>query len=198
MTDEKLDRRVQRTRRSLRDALIALIDEQGFSAITVQDITNRADINRVTFYFHYRDKEDLLYQILNDLYSELDAKTQSATTLEDWNRLDIRYGFQHIHEYADLYRALWSEKGLLSFLGRLMDSVAHLDMQAEQARLPDHAQPKIPIEIIEHYCAGAFIGLSRWWIQNGSTYTAEQMAEMYYQISRHGGAWALGLQEPSS
>ena len=198
MPDEKLDRRVARTRRLLREALIALIQEKGFSTLTVQDITDRADINRVTFYFHYKDKEDLLYHVLNEMYSELDEKAQAAETLEAWNQLDALHGFQHIAEYADLYRALWSKKGMLSFLGRLIDLLAHTSMKAEQARLQVDVQSPIPLEIFEYYCAGAFVGLSRWWLEHETAYSAEQMADMYYQIALKGGAWAMGVDKSAS
>jgi AcrR family transcriptional regulator len=58
--DEQVDRRVQRTRALLRDALMSLIAEKGYRAITVQNIIDRANLGRSTFYAHYQDKEDLL------------------------------------------------------------------------------------------------------------------------------------------
>jgi len=195
MTDEKLDRRIQKTRRVLRDALIALIRERGYAALTVHDITERADINRVTFYFHYQDKDDLLYHVMNDLYSELDQRAQVEQSLEAWNRADALYGFEHIAAYRDLYQALWNEKGLLSFIGRMLDTFAHSAMHAELERLPPDTQPPIPIEIAEHFCAGAFLGMSRWWLRHGSAYSAEQMAEMYIEIAKRGGMWALGVDQ---
>lgn len=198
MSDIKLDRRVRRTRQQLRDALIALISEKGFSAITVQDITDRADVNRVTFYFHYKDKEDLLFQILQDMYDELEAKTTSAKTLEEWSRLDALYTFQHMNQYADLYRALWSENGLLSFLGRLIDYMADSSLEADSSRLPEGVTPPYPLELVEHFYAGAFMGLARWWIKHGTDYTAEQMADIYSQLETHTGLWAVGLGDQES
>ena len=59
MSDEKTDRRIQRTRELLRKALMELIDEKGYDAVTIQDITERANLGRTTFYLHYQSKEDL-------------------------------------------------------------------------------------------------------------------------------------------
>lgn len=60
MSDKQLDRRVRRTRRALQDSLTSLILEKGYDAVTVEDITDRADLGRTTFYLHYKDKEELL------------------------------------------------------------------------------------------------------------------------------------------
>lgn len=60
----KLDPRVVRTRQQLREALVSLIEEKGFDALTVQDITDRAELNRATFYLHYQDKQELLVKRL--------------------------------------------------------------------------------------------------------------------------------------
>jgi len=60
MKTERVDRRVQRTRQLLNEALMSLIVEKGYEAITVQDIIDRANLGRSTFYAHYQDKEDLL------------------------------------------------------------------------------------------------------------------------------------------
>ena len=60
MTDQKMDRRVQRTRQLLDDALIAQILEKGYDKITVQNIVDQANVGRSTFYAHYLDKDALM------------------------------------------------------------------------------------------------------------------------------------------
>jgi AcrR family transcriptional regulator len=64
---DKRDRRIERTRRTLREALIALILERGWDDISVQDVCNRADVGRSTFYTHFADKEELLVGGFDDL-----------------------------------------------------------------------------------------------------------------------------------
>src|SRR5512139_3713844 len=75
---KKIDPRVIRTRQLLRDALVSLIAEKGFDAITVQDIADRATLNRATFYLHYQDKHDLLINSLHDAIDELMADIGST------------------------------------------------------------------------------------------------------------------------
>ncbi len=76
---EKLDRRVSRTRRRIRQAFEQLLAEKGFNALTVQDITERAEINRATFYAHYPDKYALLKETMREAFrAELEKRTLSA------------------------------------------------------------------------------------------------------------------------
>ena len=71
MATKKVDRRIQRTRRLLQDALITLILEKGYDKITVQDIIDEANVGRSTFYAHYLDKDDLMASSLELLRAEL-------------------------------------------------------------------------------------------------------------------------------
>ena len=71
MAKPKQDRRVQRTLKLLKEALIELILEKGYDSVTVQDITDRANLGRATFYFHYKDKDELLVEMLDEVVNEL-------------------------------------------------------------------------------------------------------------------------------
>lgn len=79
-TPTRQDRRVQRTRRHLREALMQLILERGYDAVTIEDITERADLGRTTFYLHYRDKEELLLESIEataqELYQQINPSRQ--------------------------------------------------------------------------------------------------------------------------
>ncbi|MEJ2354006.1 MAG: TetR/AcrR family transcriptional regulator, partial [Anaerolineales bacterium] len=71
MKKERVDRRVQRTRQLLNDALMSLIVEKGYDSITVQNIIDRANLGRSTFYAHYQDKDDLLLSGIEDVVHSL-------------------------------------------------------------------------------------------------------------------------------
>ena len=66
----KTDRRIQRTRQFLRTALLELIKEKGYDAISIEEITERANVGRATFYLHYKDKEDLLLEEFREMANE--------------------------------------------------------------------------------------------------------------------------------
>src|ERR1051326_8767622 len=82
LTAPKEDRRIQRTRQLLRDSLMALIVERGFSDLSIQDITDRANVSRTTFYLHYRDKDELLFNSIQEMYQELISTAISSITRE--------------------------------------------------------------------------------------------------------------------
>jgi AcrR family transcriptional regulator len=195
MTDQRLDRRVQRTRALLRDALFELIHEKGYSAITIQDITDRANLNRVTFYFHYKDKDDLLFNVMQDLYNVLTASQPPTYSLHEWARQDALYTFRHVQEYAHLYKVLLSEKGSLLLVGRLMDYFAEAGLEKAREIIPPDAALPLPLEVVEHFYAGAFFGLVRWWILHDMPHTPETMAEMCHRLETNSGLWTWGMDD---
>lgn len=182
----KMDRRKVRTRQMLRDALIAWILEKGYDAITVEDITNRANLGRATFYLHYRDKEDLLLSTLESTFDELakDLKPISpeATSAAQAHAL---IAFQHAAENRDLYRVMLSGQGSGSLIRRVREYLATLLQQRMQLllqQLPSGAMP-IPVEIMAQHIAGSLLTLLIWWLENDSPYSAEYMAQTFQQLN---------------
>lgn len=193
MSDEKLDRRVLRSRRQFRAALLSLLEEKDYHQITVQEIAERADLNRVTFYFHYKDKDALLVQTIQALYDDLDAAQERPINILAWNKQDALLTFQHIAQYARLYRALLTDHGTMSLIGQLIDHFAEIAQDEESARLLPDVQPPVPLAMVEHFYAGAFVALARWWLVNQMPYSAEQMAQFMHQLEVNSGLWAVGL-----
>lgn len=112
------DRRIQRTRHLLLDALIQLIPDKGYEAITIQDIIDRANVGRSTFYSHFRDKEDLLlsgFENLRGIFEEL--QNQSSPETAGWNfSLAL---FQHVEEQQPAFKAvLGKQAGAVSDIER--------------------------------------------------------------------------------
>src|SRR4051812_29218417 len=125
------DRRVQRTRQLLEDALLELIEEQNYESITVQQITDRANMGRATFYLHYQDKEHLLLHTLQKLQEDL-ARRLEPLRLQDLlseEQILSEKIFQHVAQYRQLYHALLSERGATLAKNHLTTYMAE---QAEQ------------------------------------------------------------------
>ena len=89
------DRRVKRTKKALRDCLFQLLDEKTVEEITVKELTSMADINRSTFYFYYKDIDDMIIQIQDEIYSVFERDViRSATvfiTREDFMQYLVRF-----------------------------------------------------------------------------------------------------------
>src|SRR5688572_396709 len=102
--DEKIDRRIRRTRRQLCEAMLALLVERDYESITVQEITSRADVNRATFYHHFERKEDLLAVALENQFDELVTSFGKlpAGALIWHDRTPEILTFRHVAEHAAL------------------------------------------------------------------------------------------------
>ncbi len=127
MTTEKLDRRKKYTRMVLKESLLELLQENPLSAITVKGICERADINRSTFYAHYRDQFDLLETIENDIITDMKEYLLNFNVQkkEDALRMTeklIEY-FQAKHEELEV---LLKVRGESQFERKVMEVARHL------------------------------------------------------------------------
>jgi len=180
---EKVDPRVVRTRDKLGDALIALLLEKSFDAVTVQDVLDRAGVSRSTFYAHYRDKNDLFL-------SDVDQFLESMATLLE--RAGDRSGrvapvgefFAHIAESQDIYRAM-VESGRIHDLRELGE--AHFARGIEErlvTRTPGLTKQERAIQA--YALAGSIFSLLTWWINHGMTPCAREMDEQFHsQVRRN-------------
>lgn len=183
--EEKVDPRVRRTKQMLREALIELIAEKGYDAISVLDITKRATLNRGTFYLHYRDKEDLLTQTIDDILTDLvtgmrESRALNQSIFDDGRTVeplpDLVYVFEHIAKHERFYQVMMGEKGQHILLYRLLNVfVEVLDSRLTNS-MANNIHPMIPKEILIHYAASAYLGVISWWLKNGMPYTPRYMA----------------------
>lgn len=192
-TPKKLDPRVVRTRQMLRDALIAIILEQGYDAANIQNITERAGLRRATFYLHYRDKEELLLSMLRDtvagLMEEMHLDARDLLTAETQHAEEL-ITFQHVQARADLYRAVLSGAGAAEITRGLRDYLAG---RIREKCLTDHphANLPVPIEVLANYLAAVKLSMIIWWLDQGMPYSPEQMAEMCTRLVLDGAGGML-------
>jgi AcrR family transcriptional regulator len=211
MTDlenKRTDRRTNRTRRLLREALMGLVLERGYDAVTVEEITDRADLGRTTFYLHYRDKDELLMESLDELVNDLTAVI-ARTPIANWRtnpdpthpqplQLPLSLAFQHAAEHADLYRIILRGEGRTQTVERIREIVIAqihhvMDVRVPEENVPIH--PGVPLDVFAHYFAGAFLGVLTWWLENNLPYPAEEMAVLFQRILYDGARKVLGLPE---
>lgn len=194
------DRRGPRTRRLLRDALIALILEKGYDSVTVQDITDRANLGRATFYLHYANgKDQLLMSSLREMFDDLKARITSPSNDLAVGDMAMRVvPFQHAFENRDLYRVtLLSQHGTAAIVNGIREYLAGIMRERIDLMVTDR-QPLVPLDILANYLAGAMISLISWWLKQDSDYTAEQMADLFRQLSLPTIISALGVAEPTA
>jgi AcrR family transcriptional regulator len=178
----KADRRSQRTRRQISAALVELMLEMRYDDITVQDIIDRANIGRSTFYAHYLDKDDLL---VSDFTRMLDALREHIEATESGNGFvspGVALFFQHVHDHSRLYRALVRSGGL-----ELLYKKGHEHLRSNiaghlRAYIPADRSPAPPLQLVADYAAGALLTMMKWWLDNDMPYTPEQMDALFQQL----------------
>jgi AcrR family transcriptional regulator len=177
MRPEKTDRRVNRTRATLFHALSELMTEKRYDDITVQDIIDRANVGRSTFYAHFQDKEDLADgMLIHNLDGLVNVMEQNRPASQ--NFLPGVELFEHIREHYSVFKAMTSGRGMDFFFQKGQVYWSGQMSARLQAMLPAGQTPKVPIPVLAHYVSGTFVNLLKWWVDNKMTYTPEQMAEM--------------------
>jgi AcrR family transcriptional regulator len=186
---ETEDLRVRRTRKMLQDALIALTVEKGFAAVTVRDITERAMVNRSTFYRHYLDKYGLLEQLIEEL-AALVASSDAHMEVEERENPGVRTVpvglvrlLTHIQEHADFYRVMLGANGDTRFI-QWFRSIIEDRFRYIMNRGGVTFDPKgPPLEMRLSFISCGDIGAILWWLETAPERTPEGMALMISEIA---------------
>ena len=186
MRNTKADRRSERTRQLLNTALIELMLEQRYDEITVQDIIDRANIGRSTFYAHYLDKEDLLVSGFTQVLDTLSQHPQQHDEGENPALPSLARFFQHVQEHHQLYKALVHGGGIDRLFKK---SHQHMRRNIEQhlaALIPAGQAPAAPLPLVADYLSGAILSMLTWWLDNDMPYSPEHMDMLFQQLVRPG------------
>jgi AcrR family transcriptional regulator len=180
------DRRIVRTKKLLRDAMHELILEQGYDEFNIQDVTNKANLGRATFYLHYREKDDLLADLMNQRFEDFIGSTSQIVSGKDGvlEEKAIEKLFNLAEENYDFYRIMEIGKG---------GTVASNQMQLiirdkvrerlDQFRQVTQKEFSYPQDFLETYLSGALLALIYWWLREEMPYSASEMAKMYRRIN---------------
>jgi AcrR family transcriptional regulator len=180
---KQTDRRVRRTQKSLGEALIALALEKEYDEITIQEITERADIGYRTFFRHYNDKDELLKDVISSVREEMHG-LMSPPMLDVFFDPDVQISelpsgeilFQHVQANSDLYRVL------LFSNQSLVEPLRVFAIQEFKKGYKSDLEPDVPIEIIAHHMVSGMITLVRWWLANDMCHPPEKMGEFAFKL----------------
>ncbi|MBC7870609.1 MAG: TetR/AcrR family transcriptional regulator [Chitinophagaceae bacterium] len=179
------DLRVRRTRKMLQQALIELtIEKKGFSDVTIQDITERAMVNRSTFYRHYLDKCDLLSQYMNEvsaLVSDESFMAEKMGLTDSPSRLI--YLLNHIQSFADFYRVILGAKGDPGFTEDFRKMTEKRFRYLLTHELVEDNPNAPPVDLRISYVTYAGIGVIVWWLENDQPCTVEELARWLGTLS---------------
>jgi len=191
------DRRVQRTRELLQKALIELISEQAYDAITIQDIVDRANIGRTTFYLHYNSKDELFVSCHEAIVSRFRIGPLHPLSREELLSSEAPRGmtsaYRHLEEARPLLYSVFQGKDSLLILRRLRDWSAREIEANLRAAFPE-ADSSIPLDVLVNYLAGAQIALIQWWLEKRQPHTLQDLAQMFHRLQRAAIRDAFGLK----
>jgi AcrR family transcriptional regulator len=189
MEDQRVDRRVRRTRELLRSALISLILEKGYERVTVRDIIDRADVGRSTFYAHFRDKEDLFlagFEEVRRLFDPPGSLVGGATTggMRRWPSVRL---FEHFWAYRTVWKAMAGKQGSNLVKRHLHELLSEIARDQLRPRPPSReSQAQVPFEVLVEFTVGALLGLGLWWLDEDKPYSPEEMDQFFRQLTQPG------------
>lgn len=162
-----VDRRTKKTRNALLDALISLMFEKNYDTILVQEILDRANVGRSTFYTHFGDKDELLADGLHDL-RDLLRDAQMAAPVPSGKSYERVIGFslamfEHVHDHLLLYRALVGGSGWVIVSRRIEEILVQLMKEEARGIFKRRASSEIPFELFIYFLGATFMSVLTWW-----------------------------------
>lgn len=183
-----IDRRALRTRQSLHRALIELIGERDYDAISVMDIAEAANVGRSTFYAHFTDKDDLLRSGTVHFRDMLlrDHATRHSSDGADGQLLSFsRFMTEHLQERKELYRALKRGRAGPIIMEAFRLYICELVRTALMTRAPKTKRP-YETELAVQFIVGAFMSVLSWWMDRGAKEDPAEIDRAFTALARDG------------
>lgn len=185
--ENRTERRKQRTRYQLMQAAGELILEKGYDNVSIQDITDRADVGRGTFYIHFKDKEEIAWEMIREhseiVVSQMDERLADETFPRKEYLSWVMF-FEKAAETRDFMHAIMGGKGSL-FIYR---HIVEFSIRLHERNIIDRRYKidlDVPPAILANFATGALMQVVNWWLETPNDYTAEQMADLFYTMVYH-------------
>ena len=185
MLYETDERRVRKTKRAIRNAFAALLAEKDVNQITVKDIADRADINRKTFYNHYRGVYQVMDEIENSIVDDFDLMLREASGSIDLRNPAMIYEklTQLLQKDIDFYGNLLCMNGNNSLRDKLFSQLKAHALVSMQSRLPI-AQQELELGI--HFTFSGLMSVYQHWFQSDRTLSLDELTKTVSRLSFYG------------
>ena len=184
-SNKKTDARVRRTRDALGDALVALMQEKPFETITVQDVLDRAQVSRSTFYSHYSDKDDLLMSDAEEFFESISMALSVHGDKSD-RVFPVMEFFVHLSDVQPFYKAL-VKSGKFQENMELARGHFARGIERRLSELPrSKSIPPNQLPAIAFTHAGALLSLLSWWLDRGMRESPAEMDELFHHMIWNG------------
>lgn len=173
----KTDRRVRKSQEAIKTALIELMMEKDFDQITIQDISDRADVSRRTIYLHYMDKFDLLDKLMEEHIDEMRDLCEATDDDADYKDSALVW-FEYLESHDLFFSAMLKSKGSLFFHHRLLEfflqELGERDYDIPVGNSPQVAEGE---EVDFQFLGSAIVGVVEWWFKHDKPYPPSFMAQ---------------------
>jgi AcrR family transcriptional regulator len=160
-----------------------LIIEKGYERVSIKDITERAGVDRTTFYLHFKDKHDLFERSKRFLVDELmELRERSGGPFPG-----ITITFEHMAHNAEAYLAIWRSEGIASPANTFDEYIAKSMLPVLEPILRENGISDSSLSLpLAHYLAGALHSLSRWWLEAGMPKSSQEMTKLFIALATNG------------
>jgi AcrR family transcriptional regulator len=178
-TKTNIDPRVRRTRRILRDALVSLILEKEYAAISIKDITDRAEVAYITFFRHYNGIDELLMEVLDEGLAELMRHIATLAGQADGsaNEIEGKLIFEYIKQKSDLFRILLKSQSVKRIRKSVVQNIATIFQNS--CGFLQRPNSIIPANMASNHMATSLLALIEWWLENKLNPPPLQMGKIY-------------------
>ena len=178
-TKTKIDPRVRRTRRILQEALVSLILEKDYSAISIKDITDRAEVAYITFFRHYNGIDELLMEVLDEGLAELLRHIATLASQADGsaNEVEGKLIFEYIKQKSDLFRILLKSQSVKRIRKSVVQNIATIFQNS--CGFLQRPNSVIPANMASNHMATSLLALIEWWLENKLNPPPPQMGKIY-------------------
>ncbi|MBI3480027.1 MAG: TetR/AcrR family transcriptional regulator [Nitrosomonadales bacterium] len=177
------DRRIQKTRKALVVALISLMTEKSYEEISIQDILDRADIGRSTFYGHFRDKSELLIEGLQGLKEILHQAQMAAASGSDHSYEKVigfsLAMFEHAASHKIIYRSLVNGQGWNIVKTHIEDMLVQLMKKEARTLYKKSSDHIIPFDLFIDFIGATFTSVITWWFHYKKPLTPKEIDALF-------------------
>ena len=179
--EKKVDRRVIKTRRQLKKGLAALMKEKSVNQITVKELVEEVDINRSTFYLHFKDIQDLLREIEENMEAQIKRAIEEHPIVSGNENAFyfIEDMFRVLDEEREIRKALIGPNGDMEFIHRIERIIKENSRGTLEKMFPGK---KEDLKYFYAFCLSGCLGLVKVWLNEGEEKSPEEMAQMTFNM----------------
>ena len=179
--EKKVDRRVIKTRRQLKKGLAALMKEKSVNQITVKELVEEVDINRSTFYLHFKDIQDLLREIEENMEAQIKRAIEEHPIVSGNENAFyfIEDMFRVLDEEREISKALIGPNGDMGFIHRIERIIKENSRGTLEKMFPGK---KEDLKYFYAFCLSGCLGLVKVWLNEGEEKSPEEMAQMTFNM----------------